>query len=455
MIEKTLAFTGGVLGGGLVLSLGWNFVLRRKISQQASRVRAQRRREAAWRNQYQELFENANDPVFRMDCRGNILSLNPAAERITGYTREEARQLNLEQITASPDDRWVKMLSRNGGSEEEDGAFEWTVITKEGGRVTLKTTVRPLSEEDRGQLSGFQAMAQKVHTNGRFEKEWEKVHSQLAEASRRAGMAEVATGVLHNVGNVLNSINVSAAFITERINKSRCANLEKVVALVNEHVGVPDFLSEHPQGKQLPDYLSRLNHNLRQEREAVIQELESLSGNIQHVKEIVAVQQAYAKIVGASQKVRAKELVEDALRIDATSLARHDVEINRNYLEDPEFHVAKPKVLQILVNLIRNAKHACMESPSSPKWIKISVQPSPELFLRIQVEDNGVGIPPENLNRIFSHGFTTRSNGHGFGLHSGAEAAKEMGGSLRAFSQGTGRGATFVLDLPERPPKKG
>jgi signal transduction histidine kinase len=72
----------------------------------------------------------------------------------------------------------------------------------------------------------------------------------------------------------------------------------------------------------------------------------------------------------------------------------------------------------------------------------------------IRVEDNGIGIPPENLTRIFSHGFTTRPDGHGFGLHIGAINAREMGGSLSVASEGTGRGATFTLILPMSPPGK-
>jgi signal transduction histidine kinase len=72
--------------------------------------------------------------------------------------------------------------------------------------------------------------------------------------------------------------------------------------------------------------------------------------------------------------------------------------------------------------------------------------------VKIWVSDNGIGILPENLTRIFNHGFTTRRNGHGFGLHSGALAAKELGGVLLAYSEGPGTGATFCLELPVQPP---
>jgi signal transduction histidine kinase len=75
-------------------------------------------------------------------------------------------------------------------------------------------------------------------------------------------------------------------------------------------------------------------------------------------------------------------------------------------------------------------------------------------YVRIVVADNGVGIPKENLTRIFNHGFTTRKEGNGFGLHSGVLAAKEMGGRLVAAGEGTGHGATFTLKLPTQHQKE-
>jgi signal transduction histidine kinase len=112
----------------------------------------------------------------------------------------------------------------------------------------------------------------------------------------------------------------------------------------------------------------------------------------------------------------------------------------------------KHRVLQILVNLIRNAKYALDDSKRTDKLLTIKLGRNGGDHIKIDVVDNGVGIPEENLTRIFGHGFTTRSNGHGFGLHSSALAIKELGGSLTAHSDGVGKGATFTLLLPENPP---
>ena len=120
----------------------------------------------------------------------------------------------------------------------------------------------------------------------------------------------------------------------------------------------------------------------------------------------------------------------------------------------PQVQVEKQKVLQILVNLMRNARDALVESGRQGPAIDLAHpnrRRSDEKKVVIEVIDNGVGIEEENLTKIFSHGFTTKRHGHGFGLHSSANAAKEMGGNLTAHSDGPGRGAVFTLELPFMP----
>lgn len=286
----------------------------------------------------------------------------------------------------------------------------------------------------------------------RIQAEIEEMHTRLLETSRHAGMAEVATNVLHNVGNVLNSVNVSATVLADSVRQSESRKLDLVCALLREHENdLPQFLAEDAKGKQLPRYLETLNATVNAERNRVHQEVEVLRKNVEHIKEIVSMQQNYAKISGVAERVPIVELVDDALRMNTAALGRHEVALLRDFRANPVITVDKHKVLQILVNLIRNAKYACDESGRKDKVITVTIDQI-EDRVRIAVIDNGVGIPAENLTRIFAHGFTTRKNGHGFGLHSGALAAKEMGGALTVRSEGPLRGATFVLELPlERP----
>lgn len=161
-------------------------------------------------------------------------------------------------------------------------------------------------------------------------------------------------------------------------------------------------------------------------------------------------QQSYATVVGVVETLDPVTLMEDALRMNAAALQRHDVRLVREFQPAPSVCVEKGKVLQILVNVIRNAKYACddgLQFGCTDKIITVQIEPAGS-GVRLIVRDNGIGIPPENLTRIFAHGFTTRAYGHGFGLHSSALAAQEMGGSLRADSDGLGKGASFTLELP-------
>jgi len=278
--------------------------------------------------------------------------------------------------------------------------------------------------------------------------ELENIHKQLVEASRRGGMAEVATNVLHNVGNVLNSANISTSLVVERVKNSKVSNLARVVALLGQHTHeLGEFVTRDPKGKHLPAFLAHLSEDLTAEQAAIVTELDSLRRNIEHIKEIVATQQSYASFGGVKEIINVVNLVEDSLRMNERSLSRHHVEVIREFQNVPPTNVEQHKILQILVNLLRNANYACDEAGRADKRITVRVANGDGL-VKISVIDNGIGIPAENLTRIFNHGFTTRKGGHGFGLHSGALAAKEMGGSLTVHSDGPGQGAAFTLSLP-------
>jgi len=299
-----------------------------------------------------------------------------------------------------------------------------------------------------GEIIGTFGISKDITAMKEKESQIELMHKQLMDASLQAGMAEVATSVLHNVGNVLNSINVSSSLIGDAMKNSKVGNMAKAVALMRTHENdLGNFLTNDPKGKQLLNYLTGLTSLLAQEQEDNLREFSSLANNIIHIKEIVAMQQNYAKALGVTESLKVTDLVEDAIRMNSGAIDRHKVKISREFTEVPPLLTEKHKVLQILVNLIRNAKYACDDSGKEDKQIMFRVTGSGNR-IKISVIDNGIGIPAENLTRIFNHGFTTRKEGHGFGLHSGANTAKELGGVLSVFSEGVGHGATFTLELP-------
>jgi signal transduction histidine kinase len=279
--------------------------------------------------------------------------------------------------------------------------------------------------------------------------ELERVNQDLVKASREAGMAELASGVLHNVKNVMNSVNVSAGVIGNQLKQSKAASLGKVTALLREHAGdLCSFITMDPKGKLLPQYLEQLALQLTKEHEAILAELKQFEESVQHIKDVVTTQQSYAKLGGTRETVKPTDLMEDALRIVSASLARHGIQLTREYSASlPEISVEKHKVLQILVNFLRNAKEACLTSDRPDKNVALRATNGGE-FVHLSVTDNGIGILPENLARLFEHGFTTKKEGHGFGLHSSARTVQELGGDIQVQSDGLGAGATFSLKLP-------
>jgi signal transduction histidine kinase len=316
------------------------------------------------------------------------------------------------------------------------------------GRVTWVIATKVPWRDKHGKIIGTFGLTKDITKIKESEAKLIELHKQLLETSRQAGMAEVATGVLHNVGNVLNSVNVSATLVIDKVRTSKVSSVPKISGLLEEHTAdLAAYLTSDSKGQKIPAYLSALGEQLLSEQDQVIEELEHLRKNIEHIKEIVAVQQSFAKVSGITETVSLTELVDDAVRMNGAALGDDQVQLLRDDSEPVTITVERHKVIQILVNLIRNAKNACDESGSAGKKI-ILRSAKTETGVQIAVIDNGIGIVPENLTRIFAHGFTTRKEGHGFGLHSGALAAKELGGRLTVESAGLGKGARFILDLP-------
>ncbi|GAB7530446.1 hypothetical protein PS3A_28570 [Pseudomonas sp. 3A(2025)] len=273
--------------------------------------------------------------------------------------------------------------------------------------------------------------------------------AELVTTARQAGMAEIATNVLHNVGNVLNSVNVSAQVLRDKVRTSKGQGVSKVVQLLNEHAhDMGEFMGNDPKGRMLPDYLSKLAEALAAEQQSMLDELALLTKSIDHIKDIVATQQSYAGTSSLMEPVLLRDLIEDVVRICDVSLARHTITLVKDFNDVPPINLDKHKVLQILVNLINNAKQALEPVNDRPSEIILRLESASEGQVRIVVQDNGEGISSENLGRVFEHGFTTRTSGHGFGLHSCILAAHSMGGDLIAHSEGQGQGATFTLVLP-------
>jgi signal transduction histidine kinase len=261
-------------------------------------------------------------------------------------------------------------------------------------------------------------------------------------------MAEVATSVLHNVGNVLNSANVSVAMMSSRLKEGKFEALTRLGRLLADHAQRPDFLSADEKGRKVPVYLEQLAHRFTDEQRAIVGELASLRKNIEHIEDIVQMQQNYSRLHSVRELLKVADLVEEAVRLSGVGTAHRRLRIEREIDQQLSALIDKPKVLQILVNFLRNASYACGEGGRTDGAIKIRVVTTDTQMLRFEVHDNGVGITQETLSRLFAQGFTTRKDGHGYGLHSSALAAKSLGGSVSARSPGLGEGAVFTVEIP-------
>jgi PAS domain S-box-containing protein len=374
-------------------------------------------------------------------------------ERILGYTPEQwTADPRFWHDHLHPDDAAAAIQICHGyATAGKPYSYEYRMVAADGREVWIRESGSIVHEN--GRPTTMRGIFQDITDQKKAAEEVERLNRRLLEASRLAGMAEVATGVLHNVGNVLNSVSVSAALVTDRLKQLKLANLRRAAGMLREQDGnLVHFLTEDPKGRVLPEYLTAVSEQLTAEQNQLIQEVAVLTQNIEHIKEIVAMQQGYAKVSGAFEHLAPTELVEDALRINAAAFERHRVEVVREYRSRlPRVNVDRHKVLQILINLLRNAKYALDAGNPPHRRLVVRVENGDASKVTIRIRDNGAGIAPENLARIFALGFTTKKDGHGFGLHSAANAAREMGGRLTAHSEGLGRGAEFSLELPAVP----
>ncbi len=280
------------------------------------------------------------------------------------------------------------------------------------------------------------------------------LNQELVTASRRAGMAEIATSVLHNIGNVLNSVNVTANLVMEKVLASKMFNLTKLSGLLEEHKhDMSNFVLATPQGQGIPNYVTQLSKCWELESTELMDSFNTLNKHIQHIKEIVAMQQGLSGVISVIEPVEVKALIDDAVQLNDSLSLRKEIHISYELNYIGIISTDRVKVLQILVNIVKNSLEALQESQTEHKKMLIkSVLVNNNAI--ISIIDNGVGIAKENLDKIFSHGFTTKKTGHGYGLHNCILSAKELGGNLTVESAGLGQGVTFNLSLPIAPMRR-
>ncbi|WP_298623474.1 ATP-binding protein [uncultured Legionella sp.] len=290
----------------------------------------------------------------------------------------------------------------------------------------------------------------RIHNEKVVEEKIRELNQQISTTARRAGMAEVAVTILHNIGNILNSSNVSITLLKNSFNQQYKQKLLRVFDMLLQHQnGLSEFLIKDPKGKLIPPYVLSLSKIILEDDAQNRNEIDNLTNDLKHISQIVDMQKSVSGLSNLKERVYLPDILDIALSMSVSNTNNEEICIIKEFDNCPLIEGDKSRLLQILVNIIQNARDAVLyNAPSSVKEIRLSINEIDSNTIQLLIKDNGEGINPDHLDRIFSFGFTTKVNGHGFGLHSASLSAREMGGALNAESSGEGLGATFILTLP-------
>ncbi|MDQ8201425.1 ATP-binding protein [Pelagicoccus sp. SDUM812003] len=277
-----------------------------------------------------------------------------------------------------------------------------------------------------------------------------KAQNHLVDTARTAGKAEVAINVLHSVGNTLNSVNTSVHVIARTLEASKSLKLRRIAALLEENQrDIANYLATDPRGCKIPEYLTSLSKAIDEEIAELSCETKSIESDLQHIKRIVSEQQNHAKNTGVIEEVNLYDLFETAVSIVCNDPFASKIEFCNTISEDITVTSDRSQLLDIIVNLVSNSLDAIKERKVELGSIAATASPSKDsMYICLGIHDNGIGIEAKIQNNVFQHGFTTKTNGHGFGLHSAANSAKRLGGRLSLTSHGVNKGAKATLKIP-------
>ena len=429
-------------------------LLTRTFNRMLEQIQSRDTRLLESRQRYEVAVMGSSDGLWDWDLLTQAVYFSPRWKNMLGYEDGELQSsFEVFRGLLHPDDVQRVLAAVDTYLKAHEGSYkvEFRARHKDGTYRWILSRGAALRDE-LGNAVRFAGSHTDVTERKQAEEQIVRMQRELVDASRTAGKAEVATGVLHNVGNVLNSVNVSLGVIHDKLDNSRVPRLGQVCDLLTQNRDcLGAYLTSDPKGMKLPEYLRTLSTSLCKEHEDLKAEASSVLTRVDHIKQIVASQQSFAKQGGATEQLAPVGLFDEALQIQESAFNRHHIQAFRENTSEQWVVADRHRALQILINLLGNAKAAMSNLPLDQRRLVLRVEDGANGRVRLSVVDSGCGIPKENLAKIFQHGFTTKKEGHGFGLHSCANAAAEMKGSLTVHSDGPGTGATFTLELPSAP----
>lgn len=306
-----------------------------------------------------------------------------------------------------------------------------------------------------GQNDSLEARLRLVRSDelGVLAAEFDRMTDRLAEARERlidqsfvSGKADMAAGILHNLGNAMTPIAVRVQMLRDRLKAAPLEDLELALGELDASATMPERRSDLARFVELAS--AELVALLRSIDEGVV----STAGQIEHVQQILTEQSRYSRVGGALERVDLERVVrEAALALSPALLAGIEISVDPSVRSIGSASGPRVTLAQIVGNLVLNAA----ESLSSQRTAggRLTVRAFREAagepaVAHLTFEDNGAGIARADLARIFERRFSTKQRGTGLGLHWSANAVVALGGRLYAESPGAGQGATFHLLLP-------
>lgn len=416
------------------------------LNKAKNRIQKEKKRSEQDKERIATIMNTAASSIITTDANGIIETANDTTLALFNQQIEDIIGQPIEQFIPDiiQEETVSKTLSNSRGK-----LLELTGKQTDGEDTPIEVATGLMNI---GNQQNFTLVINDISERKENEHKVQQLNQRLQKMSREAGVAEVATSILHNIGNALNSVNTATSVIGNKLRKTRLPGLEKVLGLMSDVDG--PILGDDPEKtKQLTNYLSMLNQQLREEQKDIREELGRLIKHIKHIETIVSSQQSHATQSSIIEDIVLEDVIEESLGMNNANIINAGINITKDYQSIDKLKGEQHKVMQILVNLIRNAVESIMEQKPAIPTLSLTLQQDKDK-LSISIKDNGVGINEEGLKKIFTFGFTTKEQGHGFGLHGSILEAKNMGGMLNVDSTGKGQGATFTLVLPIEQPDK-
>ncbi len=424
-----------------------NAILEEKILERTKDLKASESRVRA-------VLDNITEGIAVIDGSGLIQTINPAIVNMFHYNESELKGASFSQLLSKINSPFNEFKDTNNGVRIADfisingrKTCECIALQQDGTEFPIDFIFNEMPVDEKVL---YIWVMRDVSARKEAEAHLEKAQHELRVSAHQSGMAEIATGVLHNIGNILNSVSLSAEEVNRLLKEFKFPMFDKVTSmLADNRENLIEFLSENQKGEKLIDYLIVINDSFEKDRVLTKNEIEHMKSHIDMIKDVIGTQQEYAKGNHFSEAVDINRLLDDAIKIEQNSLNKNFIAIVRKTTEIPDCEVHKSKLLQVMTNLIKNAKEATIENSSlDERKIQVESGVLDSHFAYVKIKDNGIGISEDNLSKIFQHGFTTKQSGHGFGLHSSAVAVKEMNGHISAESDGINQGTIFMVTIP-------